>query len=425
MTIAICTPSHNTANLPLAALSVWAAAEKLGKKVEWHVLLNGAAAKSGLAGIAEPSDKVDLHVHRLPMGGYNAVHGVGALKHRIFSAAAQRCDVLVELDHDDELHPESLAEIELELREAPDMAFVSSDCLNKTRFGIAYGWQAEQHGELCCNRTPAICSRSLVEIFYAPNHFRAWTSEAYLYLGGHDPALTVCDDHDLLCRTYLSEIPMHHVPKPLYTQHEGREQTQVKLNGLIQRQQAAIGDKYLYPLAERAARLRDLRLLDMGGAHNAAAGYEAVDRAKGVAVEIDVAELLAAGQPLPFDTNSVGVIRAHDFLEHIPQPLIVRMLNEFYRVLAPGGWLLTSTPSTDGRGAWQDPTHCSGWNSNSWWYYTRAAQARFVPEFKGRFQLVKNKNHYPTDWHKQHEIIYNDAALWCIKGQPQIGEYLI
>jgi O-antigen biosynthesis protein len=37
--------------------------------------------------------------------------------------------------------------------------------------------------------------------------------------------------------------------------------------------------------------------------------------------------------------------------------------------LVPGGWLLAATPSTDVRGAFQDPTNCSFWNvPNSFWY---------------------------------------------------------
>ena len=32
--------------------------------------------------------------------------------------------------------------------------------------------------------------------------------------------------------------------------------------------------------------------------------------------------------------------------------------------------LLSLTPSTDGRGAYQDPTHVAFYNENSFWYYT-------------------------------------------------------
>ena len=45
------------------------------------------------------------------------------------------------------------------------------------------------------------------------------------------------------------------------------------------------------------------------------------------------------------------------------------LIEEIYRVLKPGGLFTSMTPSTDGRGAFQDPTHVSFWNRNSWLYF--------------------------------------------------------
>ena len=56
----------------------------------------------------------------------------------------------------------------------------------------------------------------------------------------------------------------------------------------------------------------------------------------------------------------------------------IHTMQEAHRCLTPGGWFLTLPPSTDGRGAFQDPTHVSFWSSNSFWYYTRPEQARFI-----------------------------------------------
>jgi len=73
---------------------------------------------------------------------------------------------------------------------------------------------------------------------------------------------------------------------------------------------------------------------------------------------------------LPFDDNSVEYVLANDFLEHIPiGQSVVRVIEEIYRVLINGGTFESVTPSTDGRGAFQDPTHLSFWNRNSWLYY--------------------------------------------------------
>ncbi|WP_278258512.1 methyltransferase domain-containing protein [Nocardioides convexus] len=65
---------------------------------------------------------------------------------------------------------------------------------------------------------------------------------------------------------------------------------------------------------------------------------------------------------LAYDDDSVGVLRATDVLQRIPDR--GRFFAECFRVLAPGGLLMTATPSTDGRGAFQDPTHVSYWNAN-------------------------------------------------------------
>src|SRR6185369_13096159 len=93
-------------------------------------------------------------------------------------------------------------------------------------------------------------------------------------------------------------------------------------------------------------------------------------------------------QDWPFATDSVGALRAHDLIEHIHNP--IHFMNEAYRVLQHGGLLLIEVPSTDGRGAFQDPSHVTFWNSNSIWYYTRETQARYIRHLglKARFQVV-------------------------------------
>ena len=124
-------------------------------------------------------------------------------------------------------------------------------------------------------------------------------------------------------------------------------------------------------------------MLDLGGGHNSPPGYLSVDIANG-----DVVCDVRRG--LPYPDASVGCVRAYDFLEHMPRCVdsscrhgddgglrcAVGVMNEIYRVLVPGGFLVSRTPSTDGRGAFQDPTHVSFWNQNSFWYYTRREHAR-------------------------------------------------
>jgi hypothetical protein len=85
-------------------------------------------------------------------------------------------------------------------------------------------------------------------------------------------------------------------------------------------------------------------------------------------------------------------------------------MKEAQRCLAPMGWFLTLTPSTDGRGAFQDPTHISFWNSNSFWYYTKAETAKYIGT-PVRFQLNRIKNFFPNEYCKTHNIVYVKADL--------------
>lgn len=100
---------------------------------------------------------------------------------------------------------------------------------------------------------------------------------------------------------------------------------------------------------------------------------------------------------LPFDDNSVDEVTAQDFLEHIPIGKTVALIEEIYRVLKPGGTFLSLTPSTDGRGAFQDPTHVSFWNKNSWLYYMDDAY-RDLYGTKAKFEgIVQDVNTDPTN----------------------------
>jgi len=75
---------------------------------------------------------------------------------------------------------------------------------------------------------------------------------------------------------------------------------------------------------------------------------------------------------IPFGDSIFDYCTAYDFLEHIPRTQTVRsrltrkpktdfpfirVMNEIYRVLAPGGYFLHSTPAYPAKQAFQDPTH--------------------------------------------------------------------
>jgi len=258
---------------------------------------------------------------------------------------------------------------------------------------------------------------------YAPRHGLAMTKETYLEFGGHDRALGVASTFGFVCSSFVSGARYRRIPEVLvFTRFANYGRRDAYL-------EKTLSDTYTLPIVHEWSRQQGLTMLDLGAAHNPMPGYVSVDL-QDATINCD----LRFGLPLPDD--SVGAIRAYDFLEHmntcpdsacthgadgVSPRCVVGIMNEFYRVLAPGGWLLTHTPSSDGRGAFQDPTHVSYWNPNSFWYYTRAEQARFLRGVTCRFQMARLWQGFASPWHQENNLVYVDADLVALKGQSQPG----
>ena len=94
----------------------------------------------------------------------------------------------------------------------------------------------------------------------------------------------------------------------------------------------------------------------------------------------------------PWDDDSIDYIRAFDIVEHLRDP--IHTMNEGWRVLKHCGIFEIWVPSTDGRGAFQDPTHVSYWNYNSFAYYSKDNLAGFYPHLiQCDFQLQVYDTH--------------------------------
>lgn len=93
-------------------------------------------------------------------------------------------------------------------------------------------------------------------------------------------------------------------------------------------------------------------------------GFIGVDHFPGDNVDI-VADL---NERFPFEDDSVDVVRAYNAIEHLPDR--IRTMNEIWRICKSNARIDILVPSTDGRGAFQDPTHVSYWNINSFLYYS-------------------------------------------------------
>ena len=407
--ISIFTPSHDPKYLDEAYKSLKAQTNEVW---EWVVLLNGKAEWAR----PEYDDRVIVAYAKPQLGDK-----VGALKRR----AVELCsgDILVELDHDDILMPTCLEELQKAFDENPDVSLVYSDFSyinadgtpNFSKYSPDYGWSYhEEDGyNVCRGMKPSPHNVSL--IWYAPNHVRAFRTTAYKATTGYDETMKVLDDQDIMYKMFL-QGDFFHIEKNLYLQRVHPENTQAKsdINPFIQTETVRMNHRNIQPLLLAWCKRNNLMAIDMGGAHNPTPGYATLDMHEPADLVGDVFEILES-----LDDNTVGVIRAVDFLEHIPDK--VRLWNEMYRVLAHGGMILSLTPSTDGRGAYQDPTHNAFYNENSFWYFADENYRKYVPELKMDFQVAHLSTHFPNDWHKEHNIPYVNANLIALKDGARQG----
>lgn len=103
--------------------------------------------------------------------------------------------------------------------------------------------------------------------------------------------------------------------------------------------------------------------LDLGCGPYRPEGFIGVDSRLQPGVDI-VADLNCSW---PFKDSSVVFVRASHIFEHLSEPLFT--MAELFRILKPGGRCEIDVPSSNGPGAFQDPTHKSFWNLNSFIYY--------------------------------------------------------
>jgi SAM-dependent methyltransferase len=356
--------------------------------------------------------------------------GIGAVKRH--ACLISRGEFLVELDHDDLLASHALQRIVEAFDANPDAGFVFSNTAqiladgsrDESRFNEAHGWtyrDATVDGRSVLQTDAMEASPHNVSyIWYAPNHVRAFRRTTYDAAGGYDVERAILDDQDLMCRMY-SVADFHRIDECLYLQrmHQANTQREATTNATIQTETVALYDRYIQSNALAWAGRAGLHALDLGAAHNKPPGYLGVDQYEGEGV--DIVGDVTHGIDLP--DSSVGVIRAVDFLEHVVDK--ISMFNELYRLLAHGGLLISLTPSTDGRGAFQDPTHVAFYNENSFWYFTDRSYSAFVPPIKCRFQASRLATIFPSDWHKQHNISYVQANLIAIKEGPRQGGLLL
>jgi len=100
----------------------------------------------------------------------------------------------------------------------------------------------------------------------------------------------------------------------------------------------------------------------------------------------------------PWADGSVGAFRGIDVLQRLPDK--GHAMSEIHRCLAPGGWLVSATPSALGAGQYIDPSNRSGWVRQSFLPWTDAAWG------VRRFATMRLEEGFPTDWHRAQNIPY-------------------
>jgi len=407
MKFSIITPEHDPKNIPFLLELFECVKAQTYTNWEWIIFLNGHCT------IEHIPTEIKDHENVVIFRSFDKNTNIGAIKNAAFSIG--KGDVLVEVDHDDLITPECLEELRLAFQdETVGFAYSDNAVLHMKDEFQPYteelGWSYRMFNwkgkDLYAMHSFEPSSHSLGYIWYAPDHVRAWRRTTYKEIGGHNPELSICDDHELMIRTYL-HTKMVRIPKVLYVYRITGENTWLERNEAIQLKTVELFNAYSQRLAERDADSRGLLKVDIGGGLNPYPGYFTVDTRE----TADLVADLNDGIPLP--DNSVGVLNASHILEHLHDKH--KIMSEIHRVLAHGGWAFIEVPSTDGRGAFQDPTHVSYWNENCFLYYTHKYLADFIDNDKIRFQEYRKETWFPNEWLKSINVCVTTAWLVAVK----------
>ena len=383
MMISIITPTNNPMFLKELEESILSQSYR---DWEWIVLLNqGAKWKP-----SSPEMKNKVKIIECPFVN----DSVGFLKRLACMQAGG--EITAEVDHDDILTSDCLAKVAAAFGD-PEVGFVYSKNAKLSKdfrpYLAEYGWTHSSfrwkgRNLYAMDNQPLFPGR-LGNIYFAPDHIRAWRTSVYESIGGHDDSLKVCDDLDLMHRLY-KVTKFKEIPEVLYIYRINGSNTFIQRGKLIKENNEKLYDKNIESLAERFVELSGLEKIDVASVNSCG--------------DIISGETFFSG----VKDNSVGLIKAYDSLQYVIN--VKDFMSEVHRVLAPGGILLSETPSTDGRGAFQEPNVRSFWNENSFWYYTRESLARKIGN-KRIFRECKLATVFKNEFNKEHRIAHVVAHL--------------
>ncbi|MCR8632907.1 glycosyltransferase [Paenibacillus radicis (ex Xue et al. 2023)] len=199
---------------------------------------------------------------------------IGATKR--YAAGLCTGEIVVEVDHDDELTPDCLQKIVDAFQQHPECGFAYGDFTevyvgsNAAHWygwdcGFGYGvyyrvWVHEMSRWQNVLKNTAINSSTIRHLVGLPNHPRAWTRDCYHLIGGHREELLVADDYDMLVRTFLCTKYVE-IPDLLYIQYrnENGDNSTFQRNGQIQILVKELNQFYGQRIS---ARVKELGLLE-------------------------------------------------------------------------------------------------------------------------------------------------------------------
>lgn len=403
MKLSIFTPTHKPdylveayESLKLQTLQEW----------EWVILPNGKSTM--IPDVIKRDSRVKI------VEGGRELYNIGAIKRKACFAATG--DVLIELDHDDLLVPgETLSVIQQKFKEGAGFVYSDNAVFKfspkatraKDRF-IPFAWSG-QHGwesypvkvyghELKASRCFDITPRSLAEIYYCPDHVRCWERSAYQAAGGHNPDLSVCDDHELMIKTYLAGAKFEHTGGCHYLYRLFNSNTIHARSEQIRTATKKFKTIYLQKLIKEWLKRSNLAELDFS---------------KLIKSGWDPARHLLQG----FGENNHGHIVADTELQKLSGFQVREFMNVAYCSLVPGGYLTIIVPEVHSGMGYADVEWKSHFSATSMYPYTRKDFARDNGNIRCRFQEINCTEIYPSEWHKNNGFKFLRFELVALKGQ--------
>ena len=378
MKLSIITPTHRLTHIDELYESI---KKQTYQDWEWVLYLNGKAKRKFLSKEIEKDPRVSIYVD---YDKHSKSTNVGYIKNKAFNLG--KGEILLEVDHDDLITPDCLSEVAKTFQANPSVGFVFSHAAiiqdDGIPFNASYGWLspyqvAWNSATYWCNGGFTADAGSLSLIFYAPDHIRCWRKSIYIEVGGHNEDLSILDDQELLMRTYMI-TEFKEIECCLYLYRVHGENTWLERNQEIQDGTKQLQIEWQEKLAIRDAKKNDLGVIDLGK----------------VKFKLD--------KPWPIPDNSIGVLKASHIIQLIEDKEFV--MSEIHRVLNDKAWAFIEVPSTDGRGAFQDPRHKSFWNENSFWYWTKRSHADMINNDTVSFQNMASGTNFPNQFFKDNNI---------------------